>query len=271
MAVAAPGPVEILMPTSRAEAVEAFGDGAGLTVVAGGTIVMPLITYGRLKPSRALVLTRAGLAGIRRDGGTITIGAATPVAALVGGAPEPLASAASGVADLEVRSQGTVGGNLCAPAGAEYPRGDLQAPLIALGARVRSAGAGGERTESVEELLAGGTAGRLVLELELDDPAAGSYAALHRPHAHSYTPLSVAACRVSDGSTRLAVGGAGPHGRRLLSAERAFAEAGDPDAAGAAAVRDAAFADDAMASAWYREQMLPVLVRRALNELQENA
>jgi CO/xanthine dehydrogenase FAD-binding subunit len=31
------------------------------------------------------------------------------------------------------------------------------------------------------------------------------------------------------------------------------------------------FADDALASAWYREKTLPVLVRRALTKLKESA
>jgi CO/xanthine dehydrogenase FAD-binding subunit len=34
---------------------------------------------------------------------------------------------------------------------------------------------------------------------------------------------------------------------------------------------DAQPQDDALASAWYRERMLPVLVRRALNDLQGGA
>ena len=42
---------EVIVAASRAEAVEAFGDGAGVTVVAGGTIVMPEITHGRLAPA----------------------------------------------------------------------------------------------------------------------------------------------------------------------------------------------------------------------------
>ena len=64
-----------------------------------------------------------------------------------------------------------------------------------------------------------------------------------------------------------ATGVAGP-GARLRSAE---ALASDPDAAGAAATSDVTFADDALASAWYREQTLPVLVRRALTQLEESA
>ena len=256
---------DVLIPTSPDEAVSAFGDGSGVTVIAGGTIVIPDITGGRIKPGRAIMLHRSGLSGVTREGATLRIGAATPIAELEGGV-EPLASAASGVADREVRGQATVGGNLCARAGLA-PRGDLQAPLIAMGARVRSAGAGGERTEPVEDFLANRD-GRLVLELEVAEPAAAGFASLDRPHSHDYTAMAVAACRLADGSVRIAATGTGTHGIRLPSAE---AKADDPDTAGQAALADVRPHDDALASAWYRERTLPVLVRRALAGLKEGS
>ena len=43
---------EVLLPTSADEAVAQFGDGSGVTVVAGGTIVVPEITYGRIAARR---------------------------------------------------------------------------------------------------------------------------------------------------------------------------------------------------------------------------
>ena len=76
--------LEVLLPTSPAEAAEAFGDGAGVTVVGGGTIVVPEITYGRLRPGRVLMLARSGLDRIVRADGVVTIGAAVPVSALEG-------------------------------------------------------------------------------------------------------------------------------------------------------------------------------------------
>ena len=45
----------------------------------------------------------------------------------------------------------------------------------------------------------------------------------------------------------------------------------DPAKAGEAALQDVTPHDDALASAWYRSKVLPVLVRRALIRLQENA
>src|SRR5438067_11189923 len=142
--------VDVLVPTSGEEALAAFGDGSGVTVIAGGTIVMPDLVARRVRPSKALLLTRAGLDGITRADGMVTIGAATPLSALEDG-DEPLATAARHVGDPEIRGQATVGGNICAEASADAPRGDLQAPLIVLGASVRSAGAGGERTEPLED------------------------------------------------------------------------------------------------------------------------
>ena len=143
---------EVLLPSSADEAVALYGDGTDVTVIGGGTIVLPEITYGRLKPTKALLLGRAGLAGISRDGSTVTIGATTPVAALVGEAA-PLGPCAANVADLEIRGQATVGGNLCAGEGPDAPRGDLQGALLALGATVRSAGEGGITIDPLEEFL----------------------------------------------------------------------------------------------------------------------
>ena len=133
---------DVLVPTSADEAASLFGDGQGVTVFGGGTILLPEITAGRLKPTRALMLHRSGLDGIAVEGDRVTIGAATPVSALVALPDGPLADFAVQLADVEIRATATIGGNLCAPAGRESQRGDLGAPLIALEARVRSTGRG---------------------------------------------------------------------------------------------------------------------------------
>ena len=122
-------------------------------------------------------------------------------------------------------------------------------------------------TEPLEEFLPKRRS-RLLLEVSFEEPAAGAFAALGRPHTHDYTALAVSAVRAGDGSIRLAATGVGWWGTRLPSAE---ATAGDPGAAGKAALADVTLHDDALASAWYRERTLPVLVRRALAELEESA
>jgi carbon-monoxide dehydrogenase medium subunit len=251
---------EVLTPTSEEEAIAAFGDGSDVVVVGGGTIVVPDMTYRRLEPRKALMLGGAGLSGISTEGSRVTIGATTPVQELVGLAA-PLGPCAANVADIEIRTQATVGGNICAGDGYEAPRGDLQGAFLALGATARSA-ANGEATEEPLEDFLPKRSGRLLLSVSFDEPSAGAYAGLDRPHTHDYTALSVSGARGEDGTVRLAATGAGSHGQRLPSAEGGDAEA---------ALNDVSPHDDALASAWYRAKVLPVLVRRVLDELKESA
>jgi len=258
---------EVLFPSSAEDAVAQFGDGAGVTVVAGGTIVVPEITHGRLAPTRALMLGGAGLDTIETDGDTVVVGAAAPVARLteLTETAPALAQCALNVGDGEIRAQATVGGNLCAGHGNDAPRGDLQGPFLALDATARSTGAGGERSEPLGDFL-DARDGRLLLDVSFDKPASSAFASLDYPHTHEYTVLAVTGVRTTDGEIRLAATGLADHGRRLPSAEAA---AGDPEAAGAAALDDVSLGDDALASAWYRSRALPVLVRRVLSELEE--
>jgi carbon-monoxide dehydrogenase medium subunit len=237
------------MPASAAEAVEGFGDGHGVTVFAGGTMLMPEIAYGRYpRGGRTLLLTRAGMDEISGEG-TVTIGAMTRLTALAGSGLEPLATAATDVGDL------------CA-------RGDLQAPLLAVGARVRSAGAGGERTEPVEDFLAHAGDGepRLVLAVEVDRPRGASYLSQRRAHAHSYAVMCVACAETADG-VRVALGGVGSRAVRLRAVERALGDGASPAEAAARALDEIEPVDDALASAWYRRTVVPTIVTRALEQI----
>ena len=253
---------EVIRPGSPSDAASAFGDGAGVSVLAGGTLLVPDLHFGRARPDRVVMLDAAGLNYVERSGDGVTIGATTPVAALAG-ERSPLGPCAASIGDNEIRAQATVGGNLCAPAGF----GDLQGPLLALGATVRSAGAGGERSESLEDFLAD-RSGRLLLDVGYAEPAAGAFASLGRPHAHHYTVMAVSGVRTTGGDVRLAVVGAGPTGSRLRGAE---ALAADPEAAGRAAAAEVDPSDDPLASGWYRARTLPALVAQVLNDLEESA
>ena len=257
---------EALIPTSEPEAVDGFGDGSGVTVLAGGTILMPDVTYGRYpKGGRTLMLHRAGLDTVT-DNGVVTFGAMATLDAVVASGVPPLAEAAAAVADPEIRAQATIGGNLAAPPGVASPRGDLQAPLLAMGAQVRSVGAGGERTEPVEDYLAHGR-NRLVLSIEVDRPARGAYLTQRRPHSHSYSVMAVAAAEVG-GAVRVAAAGVAPSAVRLTGVEEALANGGSAADAAVRAGEGIEPADDALASAWYRREVLPVLTARVIEQLQ---
>jgi len=254
--------VDVLVPTSADEAASLFGDGAGITVVGGGTILLPEIALGRARPERALMLHRAGLDTIGVDGNEVVIGAMTPIAALADAPDDVLARVAGHIGDGEVRRTATIGGNISVQAAADSQRGDLGAPLIALGARVRSVGEGGERVEPIEEFLSAERAGRLVLDVRYDRfERRSATTELRRRHAHSYSIASVVACaRPDGGDLRIGVSGVGPTAVRCRTVEQSR------DAADV--LSDVDPIDDAVASATYRRTVLPKLVRDALDELE---
>ena len=256
---------EVTVARTAAEAIEGFGDGTDVTVVAGGTIVTPLVWNGRLRPGRALLLAPSALGGLDDGETALTVGATVSLARLAEVAPEPLASAA-GIPDPEIRGQATVGGNL-------HVAGDLQPALLALGARVRSAGAGGERVEPVADYLARLRGEpRLVLSLEVERPLAGAWVEQRRRHSHTATVLTVAVARRQDG-VHVAVGSLGELRPAVTcpSVERALAAGASPREAADAVADDVDAEDDSLASAWYRKRVLPVLVARALARLEEGA
>jgi len=251
---------QALIPTTPEEAAGLFGDGGDVVVFGGGTILLPEIAAGRFRPERTLLLHRSGLDTLDASGGVVRIGAMTTIAALVEGTDDLLTRFAEHVGDGEVRRTATLGGNLCASPGIGAQRGDLGAPLIALGARVRSAGKGGERTEPVEDFLAGDRRARLVLEIEYDRPA-GKYGfeLMRRRHAHSFAVANVAAAE-ANGELRIGISGVGRFAVRARSVEQSR-NADD-------VLKDVEPVSDALASAEYRSKMLPVLVRRALDQLE---
>ena len=90
---------------------------------------------------------------------------------------------------------------------------------------------------------------------------------MRRPHAHAYTILAVSGAHDEPGVCDWAYAVLGHTRVRLISVEQALGGEGDVQAAAARALDDVSPADDALASAWYRRQTLPVLVTRVLNDL----
>ena len=84
---------------------------------------------------------------------------------------------------------------------------------------------------------------------------------MRRRHAHSYAIANVAVCQ-ADGGLRIGVAGIGGTAVRCRSVEQSR----NPDDV----LNDVEPVDDAVASAAYRRRVLPLLVRQALDQL-ENA
>jgi CO/xanthine dehydrogenase FAD-binding subunit len=251
------------VPQSLAGVEEALREGG--VVIAGGTALMPLINT-QVHDVEALVsLRRAGLGGVAVEGGRATVGAAATLTALR--RDDRLAflhGALDSIASPTIRNLATVGGNLFVA----QPYGDLAVCLLALDATATLNGA-----REVPAADARGS-GEVVTAVGFDVPAAGEwfYTKAMRRRLNSAAIVTVAAVVEQSGGVvqraRIALGGAGPRPVRAAAAEAALA--GRPldrehvEAAAAAAAADAEPFTDAYASAWYRERVLPVHIRRAL-------
>jgi len=220
--------VKVHVPTSVDEVLGLLGEG---TLVAGCTGIYP-----HLGPTESIIsLRKAGLGGVSVDGDRVTVGATATLTELAREVPFLRESIAS-IASPTIRNMATVGGNLFAP----QPHGDLAVCLLALDAQI-------EKTES------------LVTSISFTVPEQWFYTKAMRRKQNSASIVTVA----SDGE-RIALGGVAREPVRALAAEARLAQ-GDIDGAAEAALEAGDAFTDAYASAWYRRRVLPVHVRRALN------
>jgi xanthine dehydrogenase YagS FAD-binding subunit len=117
------------------EAVATLGQGKA-AVIAGGTDLIPYMK-GMCSPNPPTTLVNIktitpSLKYIKVDGGTLKIGALTPLSdiassAMVGGSWNVLALAAKAAASPEVRNMGTIGGNICQKPRCLYFRNEMNA------------------------------------------------------------------------------------------------------------------------------------------------
>lgn len=264
--------------------------GAGASFLAGGTDLIVQIERGRIAPRHVVGLHRVpGLTGIEVNG-RITLGARVTHRSIerapeLAGALRCLIEGAEVIGGHQVRNVGTVGGNLVNAS----PAADLAPCLLALDGTVTLVGPGGERELPVERFLLGPnrTARRpdeLLTRVSLPAlPARAATAFLKagRRRAMEISVVCVAARLTLDASlercleARVALGAVAPTAVRAHQAERALE--GQP--VGGEAFRRAAEAaqeacrpiDDVRASAAFRQHLVGVLVRRALDRCVERA
>ena len=134
------------------EALSTHGDDA--KIMAGGTAMMLAMRQRLLSPARILSIARIPeLQGIcKDDAGNLHIGAFTThseiaASTLVQSMHPMLAKMAGGLANWQVRNQGTLGGNLCYA----DPSTDPPGCLMALDAKLILQSTSGQRTLSMEE------------------------------------------------------------------------------------------------------------------------
>ena len=267
------------LPKSLSEATSILADSApDLLVIAGGTLAMPLINEGISMPERVLGLKKAGLNYMERSNGQLKIGAMRTLSQMALQTEVPiLAVAAEAVGGWAIRNMGTVGGNLFAPP----PSGDYATALLALDAHLKLVRKGGERVLPLERFYKGFMANdlapeELLAEIQINVPRGKTaYLKYGRRHANTPSIVAVAAVLEFNGqevkAARLALNGAGSHPVRAKSAEEFLVgkilTTATMSEAGEIAGIDSEPFTDAVASEWYRRKMIPVIVRRTLEQI----
>ncbi len=255
-----------------AEAAGALSSERNAHFLGGGTLLMRAVNEA--DPSVATIVrsTDPIFAHIAASSGRVELGAGVTMAAILAERElaflHPVARAVGGPA---MREAATVGGNLFAPT----PYGDFATALLALDATVTLAGGFGQREMPLDEfLLRRERESSLVASVVFKRPPTDAFrfVKVTRTHPKGISVLSIAAQvpatsgRVT--GARIAYGAMAPTPVRAKAAERAL-EGRSLDAAGiapalAVAAEGTSPADDAIASAWWRREILPVHLRRLL-------
>jgi carbon-monoxide dehydrogenase medium subunit len=272
-----PAQFDYVAPTSLDEALSALQSGGeDAKVLAGGHSLLPLMKLRLAAPSLLVDLRRVpDLAGISRDNGSWRIGAMTTHFAVTEGGLGLVSTAASTIADPQVRYRGTIGGSLAHG----DPASDMPAVLLATEGSVTVRGASGEREVAAADLFqdflttAVGE-GEIMTAVTL--PALEGYGfGYEKFNRRKEDWAMVAVCALvkkgADGScedVRIGLTHMGSVPLRATAAEQALrGGALDADAIAAAAEQAAEGTDppaDLNASADYKRHLARVLCRRAL-------
>lgn len=254
---------DFVKPSTVAEAAAALGrDGA--QALSGGQTLIPSMKQRLAAPAVVVSLTGiAAMKGVRRDGGTLVVGAATPhaVVAREAAAHYPaLAALAGGIGDPAVRSRGTIGGSLANndPA-ACYPAGVLASGATVVTNRRRIAADDffrGLFTTALDE-------GEIITEVAFPIPDRAAYAKFNQPA--SRFALTAAFVAKTAAGVRVAITGAGADGVfRWTAAETALAARFSPEALATLTPEAAGLGSDLHGTPAYRAHMVQVMTRRAV-------
>jgi carbon-monoxide dehydrogenase medium subunit len=266
---------------SLKEAVSMLGQlGEGAKFLAGGQSLIPLLKFRLANPDHLVDLNFIpGTSFIKEDTGALHFGAMTRHAeiehsALARKIPV-LHDCAAGIADVQIRNMGTIGGSLAEA----DPSGDWANALITLDTIVHCLGSSGARTIPLSEFIKDAYTSvlaheELVTEVEVKIPPKGSggaYLAFKRcapvyPSASAAVQLTMAGDVCQDAA--IALGGVGLMAIRATEAETALRGKILNDktiATAAEAARAAADPQpDMRGSAEYKRELVVALVKRAI-------
>ncbi len=278
---------QYVAPSSLEQAAEYLQRSGEVTILAGGTDLMPQSQGGRLKLKRTLMNIHhiPELKGIAIDGGAIRIGALATIteimrSELVKKHLPILVEACDHFASNQIRNAATLGGNVCNAS----PAGDMLVPLLVLDAEVELAskpnGSLTRRRLPLAEFFVGPGRTRrgpaeLLAGLHIMLPGANHCARFFKFGTRLALDISTISIGIagilSNGAlsqVRVAFGAVAPVPMRAPRTEQAL-EGRRLDPATIEAVADVARdevtpIDDIRATAWYRRELIHNITKRML-------
>lgn len=276
-------------PTTLKEALELLRTLDMVKPIAGGTDLIILLRDGVIGAKHLVDLGRIEeLRYIREEGDAIRIGAMTTHtqllrSELITEKVPVLRKAAASIGCVQIRNQGTLGGNLCNAS----PAADTAPALLVLDSNLTIASAEGSRSIPIGDLFTGPKMnslrqGELLTEIRFQVSPAGSGASfqkLGRRRGLGLSVVNAAAYLEVDGGVcqeaRVALGAVAATPLQMHAVEEIL----KGKQLSQKLIEDAAYAcrgqvrpiDDIRASAEYRREMARVLMRRALTDAWERA
>ncbi len=270
-----PAPFAYERATSVEHATELLTGDPDAKVLAGGQSLLPLMRLRFARPSLLVDIGRIpDLAYVREEGDEVAIGALTrhhdlATSEVLQRACPIVAYAASDIGDPQIRHMGTIGGS-CAHAD---PASDLPTVLLALDANLVVRGPGGSSRTVPASAFSHGLFEPDLAEneilTEIRVPRTGSrgwsYLKFHR-RAMDWALVGVAALAPNGGGAAVALTNMSDRPIRASGVEEALAAGSDPAAAAERAAEGTSPPSDHFASAEYRQELVKVIARRALEE-----
>lgn len=251
------------------------------TVLAGGTDVYPA-RVGKPLPERVVDLSLVeNLRGIVFQEGFWRIGATTTWSDIVNAKLptgfECLQQAAKQIGAVQVQNAGTISGNLCTAS----PAGDSIPALMALDAEVELMSVSGVRRLKIEDFIAGYRktvlqTNEIVTSINVPSESANSTSAFEKFGTRAYLVISLVMVatsvrRNSEGKIkdlRICVGACSPVAKRIRTLENRLVKGGESkQSLDQITIEDFSILspiDDIRCSSEYRFELLPVLVKQAL-------
>jgi CO/xanthine dehydrogenase FAD-binding subunit len=275
--------LEVVLPETLEEALQAKAEMPEARAICGGTDLMVELNFDKGRPAGLIDVSRLPeLREWRRENGSLFLGSGVTYARIVRELPwvTSLVQASRSVGSPQIRNRGTVGGNL----GTASPAGDALPPLAVHEAEVVFGRAGGgTRTVPFAEFMTGpkrhaGEPDELILGARWRVMhGVGTFSKIGTRNAMVISVAAVAMV-LDEGrrEVRVALGSVGPVILRAPEAEAHAASAmdwDDPGAPLAAGVAEefgrltaeaARPIDDIRGSAAYRRHAVEVLARRSL-------